>query len=96
MDVEEIKDIIREFECPSVGDTYRGVKWVAEEFIESKRWTNLYLHVIEVDGSLYGYYYEEGSTEVQEDIPPWEYEDNWTLYSVESEEVLKTTYSIIK
>ena len=96
MDVEEIREIIREFEYPSVGDVYRGVKWVANEFIESKRWTDLYLHVIEVDGSLYGYYYEEGSTEMQEDIPPWEYGDNWILYPVESEEVLKTVYHIIK
>lgn len=96
MQVDEVKKIIEAgWDYPYVGHQMaEGITVVEKDYIGQGRWETHYNVVIkDPDGDLWKFQWNEGSTEMQETEPPWEY-SNWDLDPVEAytETVTVTKY----
>ncbi len=65
-----------------------GLEYVAFEFVEEKRWENVYLYVFRKGADLAGVLIAEGKTENQEDEGP----EGWDVVEVEPRQTI--TYEV--
>jgi hypothetical protein len=69
-----------------------------DELYDTTRWTNVYEFVFRApdDGKAYRVYYEVGASDSQDDVDPWDYEDQIKAVEVEQVEVVTTEWKPVK
>lgn len=73
-------------------EIYWGEDQIAKQFVAEHRWSNTFLIVFERDGELWGFYYDEPATEMQEGNDPFDYDDPVSVFPIIGKEVTKIVY----